>query len=70
MAVELTTETLEQTRARYPDESGYIERDGVWPRPRREPGRWPVPRADAGWRTEDLPPLALPACLSTLEIKP
>jgi len=29
MAVELTTETLEQTRARYPDESGYIERDGV-----------------------------------------
>jgi pimeloyl-ACP methyl ester carboxylesterase len=29
MAVELTTPTPEQTRARYPDESGYVERDGV-----------------------------------------
>src|SRR5262245_59673551 len=29
MAVELTTLALEQTRARYPDESGYVERDGV-----------------------------------------
>ena len=29
MAVELTTETREQTRARYPDESGYVERNGV-----------------------------------------
>jgi pimeloyl-ACP methyl ester carboxylesterase/predicted glycosyltransferase len=29
MAVELTTEIREQTRARYPDESGYVERDGV-----------------------------------------
>ncbi|HEY7149045.1 MAG TPA: alpha/beta hydrolase [Gaiellaceae bacterium] len=29
MAVELTTSTREQTRARYPDESGYVERDGV-----------------------------------------
>jgi pimeloyl-ACP methyl ester carboxylesterase/predicted glycosyltransferase len=29
VAVELTTEPREQTRARYPDESGYVERDGV-----------------------------------------
>jgi pimeloyl-ACP methyl ester carboxylesterase len=29
MAVELKTRTQEQTRARYPDESGYVERDGV-----------------------------------------
>ena len=29
MAVELTTQTREQTRARYPDDSGYVERDGV-----------------------------------------
>jgi pimeloyl-ACP methyl ester carboxylesterase len=29
MAVELTAPPPEQTRARYPDESGYIERDGV-----------------------------------------
>jgi pimeloyl-ACP methyl ester carboxylesterase/predicted glycosyltransferase len=29
MAVELTAPTREQTRARYPDESGYLERDGV-----------------------------------------
>jgi pimeloyl-ACP methyl ester carboxylesterase/predicted glycosyltransferase len=29
MAVELTATAPEQTRARYPDESGYIERDGV-----------------------------------------
>jgi pimeloyl-ACP methyl ester carboxylesterase/predicted glycosyltransferase len=29
MAVELTTPTAEQTRARYPDESGFVERDGV-----------------------------------------
>jgi len=29
MALELTTSTPEQTRARYPDESGYVERDGV-----------------------------------------
>src|ERR671916_1338290 len=29
MAVELTTPAPEQTRARYPDESGYVERDGV-----------------------------------------
>src|SRR2546425_10067591 len=29
MAVELTTQTREQTRARYPDESGFVERDGV-----------------------------------------
>src|SRR3546814_1073415 len=49
------------------------KRAAVWPRPRREPGRWPA-RAplplDAGRRTEDLPLLALPACLSTLEMKP
>jgi pimeloyl-ACP methyl ester carboxylesterase/predicted glycosyltransferase len=29
MAVELTTEAREQTRARYPDAEGYVERDGV-----------------------------------------
>jgi pimeloyl-ACP methyl ester carboxylesterase/predicted glycosyltransferase len=29
MAVELSTSTREQTRARYPDESGYVERDSV-----------------------------------------
>jgi pimeloyl-ACP methyl ester carboxylesterase/predicted glycosyltransferase len=29
MVVELTTPVPEQTRARYPDESGYVERDGV-----------------------------------------
>ena len=29
MAVELRTQTVEQTRASYPDESGYAERDGV-----------------------------------------
>jgi len=29
MAVELSAGTREQTRARYPDESGYVERDGV-----------------------------------------
>ena len=29
MAVELTTQSTEQTRARYPDESGYVERDDV-----------------------------------------
>jgi pimeloyl-ACP methyl ester carboxylesterase/predicted glycosyltransferase len=29
MAVELTAPAPEQTRARYPDESGYVERDGV-----------------------------------------
>jgi pimeloyl-ACP methyl ester carboxylesterase len=29
MAVELTPNAQEQTRARYPDESGYVERDGV-----------------------------------------
>jgi pimeloyl-ACP methyl ester carboxylesterase/predicted glycosyltransferase len=29
MAVELTTDTREQTRALYPNESGYVERDGV-----------------------------------------
>jgi pimeloyl-ACP methyl ester carboxylesterase/predicted glycosyltransferase len=29
MAVELTTPAPEQTRARYPDESGYVERDGI-----------------------------------------
>jgi pimeloyl-ACP methyl ester carboxylesterase/predicted glycosyltransferase len=29
MAVELTTQTGEQTRARYPDAEGYVERDGV-----------------------------------------
>jgi pimeloyl-ACP methyl ester carboxylesterase len=29
MVVELTADTGEQTRARYPDESGYVERDGV-----------------------------------------
>ena len=29
MAVELTVPTREQTRARYPDDSGYVERDGV-----------------------------------------
>ncbi len=42
----------------------------IWPRPSREPGRWPacwpLPPA-VGRRTADLPPLALPACLSTLE---
>src|SRR3546814_20658791 len=49
------------------------KRAAVWQRPRREPGRWPA-RApltlDEGRRTEDLPLLALTACLSTLEIKP
>src|SRR5215208_4314654 len=29
MAVALSTAAREQTRARYPDESGYVERDGV-----------------------------------------
>ena len=29
MAVELTAPPREQTRALYPDESGYVERDGV-----------------------------------------
>src|SRR4026208_2094966 len=29
MTVELTAPVREQTRARYPDESGYVERDGV-----------------------------------------
>jgi len=29
MAVELSTPTPEQTRARYPDNAGYVERDGV-----------------------------------------
>jgi pimeloyl-ACP methyl ester carboxylesterase/predicted glycosyltransferase len=29
MAVELTAPAREQTRARYPDDSGYVERDGV-----------------------------------------
>jgi pimeloyl-ACP methyl ester carboxylesterase/predicted glycosyltransferase len=29
VAVELSTSAPEQTRARYPDESGYVERDGV-----------------------------------------
>ena len=29
MAVELTAAAREQTRARYPDESGYVEREGV-----------------------------------------
>jgi pimeloyl-ACP methyl ester carboxylesterase/predicted glycosyltransferase len=29
MAVELSAATPEQTRARYPDDSGYVERDGV-----------------------------------------
>jgi pimeloyl-ACP methyl ester carboxylesterase/predicted glycosyltransferase len=29
MAVELSTSPREQTRGRYPDESGYVERDGV-----------------------------------------
>src|ERR671915_2159352 len=29
MAVELTSQAREQTRARYPDDSGYVERDGV-----------------------------------------
>ena len=29
MTVELTAPAPEQTRARYPDESGYVERDGV-----------------------------------------
>jgi hypothetical protein len=50
------------------------KRAAVWPRPRREPGRWPVPfpepLAALRRRTEDLPLLALPACLSTLETKP
>ena len=49
------------------------KRAAVWPRPRREPGRWPVPAplpAPPGRRTEDLPLLALPVCLSTLETKP
>src|SRR3546814_15721847 len=45
----------------------------VWPRPRREPGRWParaLPLLPAGRRTEHLPPLALPACLSPLATLP
>ena len=29
MAVELTTRKREQTRARYPDREGHVERDGV-----------------------------------------
>ena len=29
MAVEVTTQTREQTRARYPDAEGYVERDGI-----------------------------------------
>jgi pimeloyl-ACP methyl ester carboxylesterase/predicted glycosyltransferase len=29
MVVELTTPAREQTRARYPDETGYVERDGI-----------------------------------------
>src|SRR5216110_199706 len=29
MVVELTAPAREQTRARYPDESGYVEREGV-----------------------------------------
>ena len=29
MAVELSAPAREQTRARYPDDSGYVERDGV-----------------------------------------
>ena len=29
MAVELTASAREQTRARYPDESGFVERDGI-----------------------------------------
>src|SRR2546427_191493 len=45
------------------------KRAAVWPRPRREPGRWPVPPVAPGRRTEDFPPLALPVCLSTLETK-
>lgn len=48
------------------------KRAAVWPRPSREPGRWPacwpLPPA-TGRRTADLPPLALPARLSTLETK-
>src|SRR5690606_35355497 len=48
------------------------KRAAVWPRPSLEPGRWPgraplTPAAE--WRIEDLPALALPACLSTLETK-
>ena len=42
------------------------------PRPKREPGRWPEPALlllPPGRRTADLPLLALPACLSTLETK-
>ncbi len=49
------------------------KRAAVWPRPKREPGRWPVPAPlplPPGRRTVDLPLLALPACLSTLETKP
>ncbi|MNV74768.1 hypothetical protein D3C71_1680180 [compost metagenome] len=52
-------------------------RAAVWPRPSREPGRWPVLvplplllPLPPGRRTEDFPLLALPACLSTLETKP
>src|SRR5690606_29015588 len=47
------------------------KRAAVWPRPRREPGRWPA-RAllpATARRIADLPPLALPVCLSTLETK-
>ena len=47
-----------------------VKRAAVWPRPRRGPGRWPVVPADVCRRAEDLPPLALPVCLSTLETKP
>ena len=48
------------------------KRAAVWPRPKREPGRWPEPALlllPPGRRTADLPLLALPACLSTLETK-
>ena len=49
------------------------KRAAVWPRPSREPGRWPMPAPlplPPGRRTADLPLLAFPACLSTLETKP
>src|SRR5574337_1242892 len=49
------------------------KRAAVCPRPKREPGRWPVLvplPLPPGRRTADLPLLALPACLSTLETKP
>lgn len=65
----LTSKVLMVTRRDMGVRFAPAKRAAVWPRPRREPGRWPVRvplppmvgRCIAG-----LPPLALPACFSTL----